>query len=252
MASLRNAMKTQHVHKERHQPIARQHLGALEKKKDYKIRAKDQNAKRKALKTLRKRALNKNPDEFHYHMINSGLKDGIHFEKVENEELAVGDVMQDLVYITHRLTIEKKKIEKLKAQLHVLDMEDDEPKNTHIIFVDDEKEAKKADPAKLLDTHPSLLNRSFNRLHSSQLSSLDNNLHDQALLTTVSNCKRKAYKELAQRIERGNKLRIMKEKLEVRKKLMENKAKNGEKPKLVKPGTNTSAPIYQWPKQRKT
>ncbi|KAK8752821.1 hypothetical protein OTU49_007759 [Cherax quadricarinatus] len=148
-------------------------------------------------------------------MINSGLKDGIHFEKVENEELAVGDVMQDLVYITHRLTIEKKKIEKLKAQLHVLDMEDDEPKNTHIIFVDDEKEAKKADPAKLLDTHPSLLNRSFNRLHSSQLSSLDNNLHDQALLT-------------------------------------ENKAKNGEKPKLVKPGTNTSAPIYQWPKQRKT
>lgn len=36
----------------------------------------------------------------------------------------------------------------------------------------------------------------------------------------MSKGKRKAYKELAQRIEREDKLRIMQEKLEVRKKLM--------------------------------
>lgn len=36
----------------------------------------------------------------------------------------------------------------------------------------------------------------------------------------MSHTKAKAYKELAQRIERENKLRIMQEKLEVRKKIM--------------------------------
>ncbi|XP_045623961.2 probable U3 small nucleolar RNA-associated protein 11 [Procambarus clarkii] len=250
MASLKNAMKTQRVHRERHQPLARQHLGALEKKKDYRIRAKDQNAKREAITTLRKRALNKNPDEFKYHMINSELKDGIHFEKVENEELAVGDVAQDLTYVTHRMSVERKKIEKLKAQLHILDVGDDEPKNTHTLFVDDEKEARKTNPAKLLDTHPALLGRSFNRLRSSQLSLL-NNLVDPSSLKTLSNSKKKAYKELAHRIERENKLRIMQAKLEVRKKLMKNKAINGEKPKLIQAGTNVMAPVYKWPQQRK-
>lgn len=250
MASLRNAMKTQHVHRERHQPQARQHLGPLEKKKDYRIRAKDQNEKQKAIATLRKRALNKNPDEFRYHMINSGLKDGVHYEKVEDEVLVVSNVSQDLTYISHRRSIERKKIEKLKAQLHMLDVEDQQ-KNTHILFVDDDKEAKVADPAEILETHPSLLGRSFNRLRTSQLSALDINLTDASLLKKISNFKRKTYKELSQRIERENKLRIMQEKLEVKKKLMENKAVNGEKPKLVKAGTNKTAPVYEWPQIRK-
>lgn len=35
---------------------------------------RDQNKKKEAIATLRKRALNKNPDEFQYHMINSELK----------------------------------------------------------------------------------------------------------------------------------------------------------------------------------
>ncbi|KAG7173121.1 probable U3 small nucleolar RNA-associated protein 11 isoform X2 [Homarus americanus] len=252
MASLRNARKTQQVHRERHQPLERQHLGALEKKKDYKKRAKDQNEKRKALAVLRKRALNKNPDEFQYHMINSELKDGIHFEKVGDEELAVGDVVQDLTYITHRRSVERKKIEKLKAQLHILDVEDDNPKNTHILFVDSEKEAKKADPSKILDTHPSLLARRFNRLRSNQLAELANNIKDPSLFKKMSYAKSKAYKKLAQRMERENKLRIMQEKLEVRKKLMNNKGKDGMKPKLVKAGTSTSAPVYEWPQRRKT
>lgn len=251
MASLRNAHKTQRTHRERHQPLGRSHLGPLEKKKDYRVRAKDQNEKKKALSTLRKRALNKNPDEFHFHMINSGLKNGIHYENVKDEELVVGDVMQDLVYVTHRRNVERKKIEKLKAQLHLLDNVEEKPKNSHILFVDDEKEAKKASPAKLLDTHPALLRRTFNRLRSSQLASLPDQLTDATALENMSKGKKKAYKELAQRIEREDKLRIMQEKLEVRKKLMENKGKNKEKPQLVQPGTSTSAPVYKWPQVRK-
>ncbi|KAG0695766.1 putative U3 small nucleolar RNA-associated protein 11 [Chionoecetes opilio] len=204
MASLRNAHKTQHVHRERHQPLGRNHLGPMEKKKDYRVRSKDQNEKKAAIATLQKRALNKNPDEFHYHMINSGLKDGIHFEKVKDEEFSVGDVMQDLVYVTHRRNVENKKIEKLKAQLHLLDhVEEEKPKNSHILFVDDEKEAKKTSAAKILDTHPALLGRTFNRLRSSQLASMSDQLANTAALETMSKGKKKAYKELAQRIERG-------------------------------------------------
>ncbi|XP_068242692.1 probable U3 small nucleolar RNA-associated protein 11 [Palaemon carinicauda] len=251
MSSLRNAMKSQRVHKERHQPEARKHLGPLEKKKDYKIRAADQNKKKKALKTLRRNALNRNPDEYTHHMVKSKLKDGEHHEMVEDEELSVGDVMQDLTYITHRRSVEKKKIEKLKAQLHLLESEE-KPKNTHILFVDDEKQAKKTSAAKILDTHPALLGRSFNRVRLSQLAhmSLDidaNNPDVKKLLKSKS----RAYKELAQRIERENKLRIMQEKLEVRKKLMASKSKDEEKPKLVAEGTSSTAPVYEWPQVRK-
>lgn len=251
MSSLRNAMKSQRVHRERHQPEARKHLGPLEKKKDYKIRADDQNRKKKALKTLRRHALNKNPDEYHHHMVNSQLKDGEHHEKVEDEELSVGDVMQDLTYITHRRSVERKKIEKLKAQLHLLGAEE-QPKNTHILFVDNEKKAKKTSAAKLLDTHPALLGRSFNRVRLSQLAnmSLDSG-KDSSHIKKLLKSKSHAYKELAQRIERENKLRIMQEKLEVRKKLMASKGKDEEKPKLIAEGTSSTAPVYKWPQVRK-
>ncbi|KAK7085587.1 UTP11-like, U3 small nucleolar ribonucleoprotein [Halocaridina rubra] len=252
MSSLRNAVKSRHVHRERHQPAARAHLGPLEKKKDYKVRAKYQNDKKKFLRTLHRKALNKNPDEFHFHMINSRLKDGKHYENVEDKELTVNDVNQDLTYITHRRSVEKKKIEKLKAQLHILDTDEEEPKNSHILFVDSEKEEKSADPAQLLETHPSLLGRSYNRLRTSQLAKMTNPIEEKSLnAKALLKTKSKAYKELVQRIARENKLRIMQDKLEVRKKLMVSKGKEEEKPKLVQEGTSTSAPVYRWPQIRK-
>ena len=68
MSSWRNAVKDK-VHKERAQPMARQSLGLLEKKKDYKIRANHQHKKNNLIRRMKLKAALKNPDEFHTRMI---------------------------------------------------------------------------------------------------------------------------------------------------------------------------------------
>ncbi|KAK4044467.1 small-subunit processome [Parachaetomium inaequale] len=68
MSSLRNSVQRR-SHRERAQPLERQRLGLLEKKKDYQKRAKDYNKKKAVLKSLRQKAADRNEDEFYFGMM---------------------------------------------------------------------------------------------------------------------------------------------------------------------------------------
>lgn len=70
----------QRLHRERRQPEGRKKLGYLEKKKDYKKRAQDHHAKAEKIKKLKNKAQQRNPNEFHFHMINARVVDGVHYD----------------------------------------------------------------------------------------------------------------------------------------------------------------------------
>lgn len=66
-SNLRNLVKRR-IHKERSAPSSRQHLGLLEKHKDYKLRAKDYHRKEDTIRKLKEKAANRNEDEFYFQM----------------------------------------------------------------------------------------------------------------------------------------------------------------------------------------
>lgn len=73
MASLKNAISRE-THKERSQPRRRKQLGFLEKHKDYVKRARDYHRKEDQLTRLRRKAEDRNPDEFYFKMVKSKTK----------------------------------------------------------------------------------------------------------------------------------------------------------------------------------
>ncbi|ODN00626.1 putative U3 small nucleolar RNA-associated protein 11 [Orchesella cincta] len=252
MSSWKNASKAyQKPHRERHQPEARKHLGLLEKKKDYKERAEDYNAKKAQLQYLQRKALDKNPDEFYFHMVNSEVKDGVHFDKTKEVTMTTEQVKlmqtQDHRYIASRHVIEEKKVKSLQARLHNLDS--DHP-NKHTFFVDDEKELRKFSLTKRLDTPAELLHRRYNRLRNTDVA----NKNFQALakdaetLKNVAKLRHKAYKELEARTGRNKKLATLERKIEI-KKVLQDKSRTV-KSRLA-PETPDSAPVYVWKSERK-
>lgn len=224
----------QRIHAERHQPEERKHLGILEKKKDYILRAKDKNEKKETLKVLKKRALNKNPDEFYHHMINSKTKNGMHFDKQKDneDEDSIEQTKlfsQDLKYIDTKRNQERKKIEKMQAQLHLIGV-DMEPVNKHTFF---NKEDEKA-----------FRNRQNSNLWEKELPDLDVDA-----LVKSTNKRKQLYDELAKRINREKELTIISEKLAIKKKLASKS--NVLPPKKVKKGNKFRAPVYVWRYERK-
>lgn len=165
MAGLRHVVKRR-VHKERAQPERRKGLGLLEKKSDYKVRAKDWHRRENIMQKLQREAAMKNPDEFNFKMIKGRIDrktQKMHDDKkvLSVEQVQLADI-SGAKYVLHRKQVDDKRIDRMKENLHMLSAK---KKNNHTLFVDsdDELPSSKEQVAKMLDTHPELLERQFNR-----------------------------------------------------------------------------------------
>ncbi|GAB0091002.1 U3 small nucleolar RNA-associated protein 11 [Sergentomyia squamirostris] len=231
---------SQKIHRERHQPEFRKDLGILEKKKDYKIRAKHYKETRETVKLLKKKALNKNADEFYHHMINQKpTRDFLDIgerkpkEKVTEESLLLKT--QDLKYLTSRRTIETCQVNKLASQLHVVDS--GEVQNKHTFFVD-KKEVATFDVAKRLRTHPRLLAMKTNRLTLEQIEKIGDLGIAEGEIEKSNNLKKKSYKKLTERIKREKQI------VEAHLKLEQKVSKEKKRIKEEQEGTPTREPKY--------
>ncbi|XP_036435169.1 probable U3 small nucleolar RNA-associated protein 11 [Colossoma macropomum] len=251
MSSFRKALKSkQRDHKERSQPGFRKHLGLLEKKKDYKLRADDYHRKQKTLNALRKKAMDKNPDEFYFKMIHSQLQDGVHVIKQKQEEMTEEQkkIMrtQDIRYVEMKRVAEAKRIERLKSELHLLDA-DGKQQNKQTFFVDTKKEVEDFDLATHLNTVPELVDRAYNR------PTLDT-LVNKSVLGAVAPMKvkrlakkrRHQYDELCQRIDREKKMFVITQKIQTRKDLQDKNKKV-----KVRKETATAPAVYKFEPKRK-
>ncbi|XP_010270321.1 PREDICTED: probable U3 small nucleolar RNA-associated protein 11 [Nelumbo nucifera] len=228
MSSLRNAINRR-AHKERAQPHSRKKFGLLEKHKDYVIRARAFHKKEETLRKLKEKATSRNPDEFYFKMIKTRTINGVHKPGIEPNKYSQEELMlmktQDMGYVLQKVQSEKRKVEKLSAELHCLD---DQPSNKHIYYAEDREEAKEI------------------RSRSSQGGKLP------ALEDIPDHIKRRtaaAYKRLEDRKKRVNDL----EKLYMDMTLQKELQKKGRKRKLhddeiVNP---TSRPVYKWRMERK-
>ena len=101
----------------------------------------------------------------------------------------------------------QKKIERLKSNMHLIDVEG-MPKNEHRFFVDDHEEARQFKPAERLNTHESLLDRRSNRLTLEQLEKLEMpDWVDDEFVRVMAKKRTKNYKELIARVKRADSLR---------------------------------------------
>ncbi|XP_054855352.1 probable U3 small nucleolar RNA-associated protein 11 [Eublepharis macularius] len=250
-AAFKKAAKAgQRQHRERSQLASRKHLGILEKKKDYKLRADDYHKKQNALQALRKKAQEKNPDEFYFRMTRVQLQDGVHVIKQQEEERTPEQQKlmktQDLKYIEMKRVAEAKKIERLKSELHLLEAEGKQP-NKHTFFFDSKKEVQRFDLATHLNTVPELTGRVYNRptIETLQKKSIQGTTHP-GYLKKLAKQRKERYNLLNQRIERERKMFVVAQKLQTRKDLLDKTQKMKQKKETV-----NRAAVYKFQFRRK-
>jgi len=242
-STMRNAIK-RITHKERAQPSWRKKLGLLEKHKDYVERAKDYHKKQNYVKKLRLKAENRNNDEFYFKMNNSEVRKGVHHD-VKNGSLDVATVKllktQDMGYLVHKKSIDDRKIEKLKNNLHMIG--DQEPKS-HKVFLETENELESFDIAKHFDTATELVSRHFNRPRMARLSE-NSVIENDKIYKEILKKRPKAYDELSKRINRGEKIKNVVNKLQVQRNVMGKGTK-----RKIKDAEENKPAIYKWKRER--
>lgn len=235
------------IHKERSQPAGRiQKHGLLEKRQDYKLRAKDRNRKKLRVKLLREKAAFRNPDEFYYGMIgmngqggrvrrgvNRDEQDAIPIANRTRDERLLAET-QDARYVTVKHGLENGKLESLKKGLHFLE-EADKAKRTHTIFVEDEGEMdelaeRKSKEAALRAEEEEGDGKAGNRR-----------------VKALRRLRDKAYKEYSRRAERKEKLGTVLGDMNTEKMLLA----KGRRFKVRSSDAKTGAPaVFKWQQER--
>ncbi|KAF3914029.1 hypothetical protein ABW21_db0209908 [Orbilia brochopaga] len=122
---MRNAVQRR-PHRERAQLSSRSRLGHLEKHRDYTLRARDYASKKRTLHSLRAKAAARNPDEFYHAMTHAHTTaNGIHVSSRPTSVAMPLDVvrglkMQDKAYLRLMADIERRKREKIEAEVTFL------------------------------------------------------------------------------------------------------------------------------------
>ncbi|KAH7391203.1 U3 small nucleolar RNA-associated protein-like protein Utp11 [Cadophora sp. MPI-SDFR-AT-0126] len=145
---MRNAIQRRN-HKERGQPEERQKWGLLEKHKDYSARARDFNDKKKKLKALKQKVLDKNPDEFYFGMMSrkgpattgknrTGTVHGDRGNEALSQEAVRLFKTQDLGYVRTMRNKALKEVEELERRAVGI-----KGAGKKVVFVDDEEEQRR-------------------------------------------------------------------------------------------------------------
>ncbi|CZR55020.1 related to cgi-94 protein [Phialocephala subalpina] len=156
MSSMRNAVQRRN-HRERGQPEERARLGLLEKHKDYSARAKDFNQKKRKLKALRQKVLDKNPDEFYFGMLSrsgpttqgknrTGTVNGDRGNAVLSQDSVRLFKTQDLGYVRTMRNKALKEVEALERSTVGI-----KGSGKKVVFVDGEEDLPAQEPKKKLD-----------------------------------------------------------------------------------------------------
>ena len=217
------------------------------------LRARDFHKKEAAIKTLRRKAEERNPDEFYFAMEHARTKGGVHVSssdtrnKYTNEQIRLMKT-QDVGYLMHKSQAERSKVERLQQNLHLVGQP--APERKHIVFVDDEKELEKFDPAAHFDTPADLLDRAFNRPRNEQLLKpiVVSSTGSESLEKTLQKAeklRKLAYDELEKRKSRESSLKAVADHLEMQKMTMS----AGRRVKLK--DAPSSKPVYRWKAERK-
>lgn len=247
MSSFSKNVLPRREHRERAQPASRiSKHGLLEKKKDYKLRAKDHNRKRLRVKLLREKAAFRNPDEFYFGMINSVTdggrirrvlntkeKDAIPIPNRDREQRLLAET-QDSRYVQLKSNTERASLQKLKQRLHFT-AQAASTSRTHIKFEDNDDDEKYPVPVKH-DQEPAVAHRSRENPKHSKLQRF------------VAKQQVKAYKHIAQKNERLQKLDTVLADMQTSKNLLS----KGRRFVIRPSDANTGAPaVYRWQRERR-
>lgn len=156
------------TYRERGQSEDRAHLGLLEKKKDYKQRARDFHRKQDAIHALEVKAAFRNPDEFYHKMIRTRKRDGKHISLDSDLPPTLAEKLDlqtsDIAYLTMRKTMEGRKVDEMKGRMSMArEVDAQEMRRKHTVFVDSPNDAAQFDEAQYFETDADYLSRAYNR-----------------------------------------------------------------------------------------